>query len=145
MYLLLYLFLILIQLCNSQIQQINACSRLDAHCLDLASKKQIGISRRVGDLYVMESLHLPLSSSPVALLSFQLDSQSSQCYLWHSRLGHLSVDHLRSLTQSELLGKTSPSQINECQACKLAKMTALPFNNSTSISASLFFLVHTDV
>ncbi|GMQ10172.1 hypothetical protein CsSME_00053276 [Camellia sinensis var. sinensis] len=58
--------------------------------LDRVSKKQIGTGRRVGDLYVVESLHLPLSTSSAALSSFQLDSQSSLFYLWHSRLGHLS-------------------------------------------------------
>ncbi|CAL5443960.1 unnamed protein product [Camellia sinensis] len=112
---------------------------------DRVSKKQIGTGRRIGDLYVVESLHLPLSTSPAALSSYQLDSQSSQFYLWHSRLGHLSVDRLRSLAQSGLLGKVSPSQIDECRGCKLAKMSALPFNKSTSISVSPFSLVHTDV
>ncbi|XP_028083164.1 uncharacterized protein LOC114284470 isoform X1 [Camellia sinensis] len=32
---------------------------------DRLSKKQIGTDRRVGDLYVAESLHLPLSTAPV--------------------------------------------------------------------------------
>lgn len=65
--------------------------------VDQESKKQIGTGHRIGDLYVVERLHHPLSISPVALSSFQLDSQSSQFYLWHSNLGHLSIDRLRSL------------------------------------------------
>ncbi|KAF5952183.1 hypothetical protein HYC85_010127 [Camellia sinensis] len=36
------------------------------------SKKQIGTDRRVGDLYVVESLHLPQSTFPVALSSFYI-------------------------------------------------------------------------
>ncbi|XP_028061949.1 protein SABRE-like [Camellia sinensis] len=35
------------------------------------SKQQIGTSRRVGDLYVVESLHLPMTTSPIAFFSFQ--------------------------------------------------------------------------
>ncbi|KAF5956478.1 hypothetical protein HYC85_003703 [Camellia sinensis] len=100
-------------------------------------RSRLGSVRRVGDLYVVESLHLPLSTSPAALSSFQLNSQSSQFYLWHSRLGHLSVDRLRSLAKSGFLGNVSSSQIDECRACKLAKMLALPFNKSTSISLPL--------
>ncbi|GMP33945.1 hypothetical protein CsSME_00007039 [Camellia sinensis var. sinensis] len=54
---------------------------------DRVSKKQIGIGRRIGDLYVVESLHLPLSTSPAALSSFQLDSQSTTIKLLRSDLG----------------------------------------------------------
>ncbi|GMP48615.1 hypothetical protein CsSME_00015908 [Camellia sinensis var. sinensis] len=35
------------------------------------SKQQIGTSRRVGDLYVVESLHLPMATSQTAFSSFQ--------------------------------------------------------------------------
>ncbi|GMP92757.1 hypothetical protein CsSME_00042845 [Camellia sinensis var. sinensis] len=79
---------------------------------DRMSKQQIGTSRRVGDLYVVESLHLPLTTSPTAFSSFQLDSLSSPFYLWHSRLGHLFADRLRSLAQSvppELVSSSPPA------------------------------------
>ncbi|CAL5322797.1 unnamed protein product [Camellia sinensis] len=112
---------------------------------DRISKQQIGTGRRVGDLYVVESLHLPLTTSPTVFSSFQLDSLSNPFYLWHSRLRHLSTDRLRSLAQSGVLGKVSLSELTECQGCKLAKMTALPFHKSTSISDTPFSLVHTDV
>ncbi|GMQ09233.1 hypothetical protein CsSME_00052680 [Camellia sinensis var. sinensis] len=45
---------------------------------DQVSKKQIGTGCRIGDLYVVESLNLPQSTSLVALSSFQLDSQSTK-------------------------------------------------------------------
>ncbi|XP_028094421.1 phospholipid-transporting ATPase 2-like [Camellia sinensis] len=35
------------------------------------SKQQIGTGRRVGDLYVVESLHLPMTTSPTTFSSFQ--------------------------------------------------------------------------
>ncbi|XP_028067417.1 receptor-like protein 15 [Camellia sinensis] len=75
---------------------------------DRMSKQQIGTSRRIGDLYVVESLHLPIATSLTAFSSFQLNSLSSPFYLWHSRLGHLSADCLRSLAQSVYLTVTRP-------------------------------------
>lgn len=38
--------------------------------IDRVSKKQIGAERRVGDLYIMESLHIPIESTSTAMLFF---------------------------------------------------------------------------
>ena len=89
------------------------------------SKQQIGTGRRIGDLYVVESLHLPIATSLTAFSSFLLDSLSSPFSLWHSRLRHLSTDRLRSLAQSGILGKVSPSELTECRGCIVAKMTTV--------------------
>ncbi|KAG5524427.1 hypothetical protein RHGRI_031173 [Rhododendron griersonianum] len=59
---------------------------------DRVSKKQIGTGRRVGDLYVLESLHVPMESTSTALSSFRLDEKSSPFYLWHSRLDLVHID-----------------------------------------------------
>ncbi|KAG5561972.1 hypothetical protein RHGRI_004867 [Rhododendron griersonianum] len=112
---------------------------------DRESKKQIGTGRRVGDLYTLERLHIPTKSSPTAASSFCLDQTSSPFYLWHSRLGHLSSERLKLLAKSGSLGQVSISDISECSGCKLSKMSALPFNKSTSVSSSPFQLVHTDL
>ena len=112
---------------------------------DRNSRKQIGTGRRVGDLYVLESLHVPTESTSTAASSFRLDEKSSPFYLWHSRLGHLSSERLKVLVNSGHLGNISVSNLSECSGCKLAKMSALPFNKSTSISTSPFQLVHTDL
>jgi hypothetical protein len=112
---------------------------------DRMSKKQIGTGCRVGDLYVLEELHVPIESTTTVMSSFRLDQQSSPFYLWHSRLGHLSSDRLKVLVKSGYLGNTSISDISECSGCKFAKMSALPFNKSTSVSTSPFELVHTDL
>ncbi|GMP52667.1 hypothetical protein CsSME_00018392 [Camellia sinensis var. sinensis] len=86
-----------------------------------------------------------MKTSLTVFFSFQLDSLSSHFYLCHSRLGHLLVDCLRSLAQSGILGKVSPSELTKCRGYKLAKMTALPFRKSTSITDTLFSLVHIDI
>ena len=48
---------------------------------DRDSKKQIGAGRRVGDLYILEHLHIPPESSSTAASSFRLDNKSSPFYL----------------------------------------------------------------
>ncbi|KAH7845299.1 hypothetical protein Vadar_000408 [Vaccinium darrowii] len=40
---------------------------------DRRSKKQIRTGRRVGDLYVLENLHVPIESTTTVLSSFSLD------------------------------------------------------------------------
>ncbi|KAG5540909.1 hypothetical protein RHGRI_020972 [Rhododendron griersonianum] len=60
--------------------------------------------RRVGDLYLLEHLHLPIKPSPTTASSFCLDHKSSPFYLWHFRLGHLSSERLKLLVKSGHLG-----------------------------------------
>ena len=55
----------------------------------------IGISRRIGERYVLEQLHVvDVAASSVDLSSFRLNPSSSPFYLWHSRLGHVSASRL---------------------------------------------------
>ncbi|KAH7861054.1 hypothetical protein Vadar_021070 [Vaccinium darrowii] len=68
---------------------------------DRDSKKQIGTCRRVGDLYILEHLHIPPESTSTAASSFCLDNKSSLFHLWHSRLGHLSSDRFKLLVKSD--------------------------------------------
>ena len=128
----------------------------------------MGTDCRVGDLYVSKNLYIPPSSSssscPVvssfylnqksspflhippssslascpAVSSFYLNQKSSLFFLWHSRLGHLSSERLKLLVKSGLLKNISISDISECNECKLAKMTSLPFNKNLSVSTSPF-------
>ena len=62
---------------------------------DIRSQKVIGIGRRLGELYVVEQLHVAdVAASSVDLSSFRLSPSSSIFYLWHSRLGHVSASRL---------------------------------------------------
>ncbi|KAH7867108.1 hypothetical protein Vadar_028907 [Vaccinium darrowii] len=81
---------------------------------DRVSKKQIGAGRRVGDLYILENLHIPIKISSTAASSFRLDHKSFPFYLWHSRLGHLSTKRLKLLVKSGHLGHVSVRDISEC-------------------------------
>lgn len=60
--------------------------------------------------------------------------------------GHLSRDRLSTLVRSGVLGSVPVSELSPCMACKLGKLLALPYPSSTtSVSASLFDLVHSYV
>ena len=71
--------------------------------------------------------------SSTALFSFCINNKSSLFYIWHSRLGHMLSDRLRMLVRSRHLGNFRIHDISECRGCKLAKMSALPFNKSCFI------------
>ncbi|KAG5544106.1 hypothetical protein RHGRI_016751 [Rhododendron griersonianum] len=92
--------------------------KVTAGVQDRDSKKQIGAGRRVGDLYLLEHLHLPIKPSSTAASSFCLDHKSSPFYIWHSRLGHLSSERLKLLVQAGHLGHISVSDISECSGSK---------------------------
>lgn len=90
-------------------------------------------------------LHVPdVAASYIDLSSFHLGPKSSEFYLWHSCLGHISSSRLQYLISTGSLGKRSSHDILDHSGCKLAKFTALPFNNS-SFSSAPFDLVHSNL
>ena len=113
---------------------------------DIRSQKVIGIGRRLGELYVLEQLHLAdVAASSVDLSSFRLSHSSSVFYLWHSRLGHVSASRLQFLVSTGVLGSLKTDDISDCCGCKLGKFSALPFNKSITRSVAPFDIVHSDV
>ncbi|CAJ2639186.1 unnamed protein product [Trifolium pratense] len=135
------------QLCDSGYSVM--FSSTHCHVQDPHSGRLIGKGRRHGGLYVLDELRIPniaaSSSTSTDLSSFQLNLSSSNFYLWHSRLGHVSASRLKYLASTGALGKLQISDISDCCGCKLAKFSALPFNKSASVSKQPFDLVHSDV
>ena len=64
--------------------------------------------------------------------------------LWHSRLGQAPSSCVQLLASKGLLGSISKDNF-DCTSCHLGKQPAFPFNNSESISNSIFKLIHSDV
>ena len=115
---------------------------------DLQSQKLIGTGRRENGLYILDELKVPILTvvaTTIDLSSFRLSSSSSSFYLWHSRLGHVSSSRLRFLASTRALGNLKTCDISYCSGCKLAKFSALPFNQSIYVSFSPFDLIHSDV
>lgn len=120
----------------------SGCSEQDA-----SFKKIVGTGSRRGGFYVLEDLHIPNGITlSLDLSSFRLSPKSSSFYVWHSCLGHVSSSHLKILNSTCNLGNLGCSHdIYDCSGCKLAKLTALPFNRSSTIYTTPFDLVHSDV
>jgi len=94
---------------------------------DLQSQKIIGIGHKENKLYILNELKVPITvvaaaTTTVDLSSFRLSLSSSSFYLWHSRLCHVSSSRLR------FLASTGTCDISDCNGCKLAKFSVLPFN-----------------
>jgi transposase InsO family protein len=98
----------------------------------------IGTGRKIGRLYELIELHIPHESNICAA------STHSSIQLWHHRLAHSSISKLRPLVSQGHLGSVTNESF-DCTASQTAKQPTLSFNKSTSILASPFDLVHSDV
>ncbi|CAL5387066.1 unnamed protein product [Camellia sinensis] len=116
-------------------------SATDCLVQDPQTGQTIGIGRKHGRLYELIHLHVPASPQIAAPTS---TSSLSPFHLWHCRLGHISVNRLRSLVSSGQLGHVIPDNF-DCIPCQLAKQPALSFNKSTSVSLAPFDLIHSDI
>ena len=102
----------------------------------------LGIDRRHGRLYELIHLRIP-SSNRSTVETVASVTTSSPLVLWHSQLGHVSFDRLRSLVSNGQLGVLNDKI--DCLSCQLAKQPTLRFNTSTSISHAPFDLIHFDI
>uniref|UniRef100_A0A2N9HPR0 CCHC-type domain-containing protein n=1 Tax=Fagus sylvatica TaxID=28930 RepID=A0A2N9HPR0_FAGSY len=110
---------------------------------DPRTNQVLGTGRRVGRMFELTSLHLPSTPTPPPS---QVAHTASvfPLSLWHLRLGHVSVQKLRSLVFSGFLGQVKHDSV-DCVSCQLAKQPALSFNNSDSFSHTSFDLIHSDI
>uniref|UniRef100_A0A2N9EJL0 CCHC-type domain-containing protein n=1 Tax=Fagus sylvatica TaxID=28930 RepID=A0A2N9EJL0_FAGSY len=110
---------------------------------DPRTNQVLGTGRRVGRMFELTSLHLPSTPTPPPS---QVAHTASvfPLSLWHLRLGHVSVQKLRSLVSSGFLGQVKHDSV-DCVSCQLAKQPALSFNNSDSSSHASFDLIHSDI
>ncbi|WJZ96775.1 hypothetical protein VitviT2T_015427 [Vitis vinifera] len=111
---------------------------------DPRTGQELGTGPRVGRMFPVSNLHFPpVAPVSIATAAAAVSSLPSLA-LWHSRLGHASSSRVQQLVSRGLLGSVS-KDIFYCTSCQLGKQPALPFNNSESISNSIFELIHSDV
>ncbi|RVW49230.1 Retrovirus-related Pol polyprotein from transposon TNT 1-94 [Vitis vinifera] len=111
---------------------------------DPRTGQELGTGPRVGRMFPVNNLHLPpVAPVSVAAATAAVSSLPSRA-LWHSRLGHAPSSRVQQLVSRGLLGSVSKYNF-DCTSCQLGKQPALPFNNSDSISKSIFELIHSDV
>ena len=135
------------------------CIFLSQFCIiqDLQLWKMIGLGKKQGGLYTLQSQSVASLLASVFDVLAKLSRFSSFCFnsctsdvdktsLWHCRLGHSSPQRL-VLLQS-LVPTVITCNINktfDCSVCPLAKQKRLPFLASISSSSSCFDLIHADI
>ena len=111
---------------------------------DPRTGQELGTGPRVGRMFPVDNLHLP-PVAPVSVATAAPAVSSLPSFaLWHSRLGHASSSRVQQLASRGLLGFVSKDNF-DFTSCQLGKQPVLSFNNSESISNSIFELIHSDV
>ena len=95
-------------------------------------------------MFPMDNLHLPPVAPIFVAAATAAVSSLPSLALWHARLSHAPSSRVQQLAPKGLLGSISKDNF-DCTSCYLGKQLAFPFNNSESISNSIFKLIHSDV
>ena len=106
--------------------------------------QELGTSPRVGRMFLVDNLHLPPIAPVSVAATAAVVSSLPSLALWHSRFSHAPSSRVQQLASKGLLGSVSKDNF-DYTSCQLGKQPALPFNNSESISNSIFELIHSDV
>ncbi|XP_074304680.1 uncharacterized protein LOC141639457 [Silene latifolia] len=107
---------------------------------DLSSKRTIAQGNRSGDLYTIRVPVFQKVCNNTSLSSFSAARQLNVA-IFHSRLGHPSVEKLKHVNPVVMQG------VNKmvCETCVLAKHHSLPFYRSLSHAKQCFDLIHMDL
>src|SRR4051794_6523283 len=66
-------------------------------------------------------------------------------YMWHCRLGHIGMKHMKKLHSDGLLESLDFESLDRCEACLMGKMTKNPFTGVMERATKLLEIIHTDV
>ncbi|CAN0875011.1 Retrovirus-related Pol polyprotein from transposon TNT 1-94 [Linum grandiflorum] len=94
----------------------------------------------MNDLY-----YLDLSRSVYNINTKKQKTNSQSTYLWHCRLGHISLQRMKQLRLVGVSTSFSCESFDTCEACLMGKMTRSPFPGQGQRANDLLDLIHTDV
>ena len=72
-------------------------------------------------------------------------NDDSTTYLWHCRLGHIGVKHVKKLRTDGLLESLDFESFDTCRPCLMGKMTETPFSGMMERASDLLEIIHADV
>ena len=106
---------------------------------DRATKQVLAQGKRDRGLYV-------ISNKPEVRAFSATKHPKASFELWHSRLGHVSLDVISNLNKLGLLLVSSilPKPVI-CSPCQLAKSHRLPFDNNDQRASHVLDLIHCDL
>ena len=70
-------------------------------------------------------------------------NNDSATYLWHYRLGHIGVKHMKKLHAHGLLESLDYESFDTCEPCLMSKMTKTPFSGTMERATDLLEIIHT--
>ena len=82
---------------------------------DPRTGQELGTGSRVGRMFPVNNLHLPLIA-PVSVAAAAAVSSIPSLTLWHARLGHASSSRVQQLASRGLLGSVSTENF-DCVSC----------------------------
>ncbi|XP_072078038.1 uncharacterized protein [Arachis hypogaea] len=109
---------------------------------DCSSLRMIGKAEVVGGLYTLNKEHSLHTNSAPYIMSIQGTQDRS---LWHCRLGHPSLNSLKSIQKIYHFTTCNDTEMLPCNACHLAKQRKLPFAASNKIASYCLELIHVDI
>ena len=72
-------------------------------------------------------------------------SNDNETYLWHLRLGHISLDRINKITKDGPLKDLNVGYLPVCESCLEGKMTKSPFITKGLRAEEPLGLIHSDV
>ena len=72
-------------------------------------------------------------------------NNDSATYLWHCRLGNISVKCMKKLHADGILESLDYESLDACEPCLLGKMTKTLFSGTMERASDLLEIIHTDV
>lgn len=96
------------------------------------------VGRLINGLYVLDG-------ETIMSESFNAEDTKSSTELWHSRLGHMSLNNMKILAGKGLLQKNDVKELEFCEHCVMGKSKKLSFNVSKHITEEALGYVHADL
>ena len=111
---------------------------------DLRTGQEFGIGPRVGHMFPVDNLRLPLVVPVSVAIATTAIFSIPSLTIWHAQLSYTSSSRVQHLASRGLLGSVSNENFDYL-SCQLGKQLTLPFNTSESMSIDVFDLIHSDV
>lgn len=92
-------------------------------------------------------LYLDFDQEVAAAASASIPSSLRQ---WHEKLGHIGIETLKKLAKMDVVhgltfSDTDIFETKDCESCRMAKITKLPFDNEVFKASKPLHLVHSDL
>lgn len=132
---------------SSFLHNTDSCVIFHDSCVLLQDKQQrkvIGKGNLSQGLYLFQP-HSDYACSSMHTVSTSFCNNVVDANLWHARMGHLSDNVLKLLSNKISFSVPKDFSTHNCSICPLSKFRKLPFVSNNNFSKQPFDLIHCDV